>query len=78
MGNKLEKLYVGAVLSSATLLCLAGVASADAVEDQVSNVSDQFTGYAGGLAIAIGAVVAVFVALPLIKRFAKMVRNAVG
>jgi hypothetical protein len=62
----------------ATLLALAGVASADATTDAVSDIQDTLVGYAAPVAVAIAGVVAVFIGLPLIRRFASMIRNAVG
>jgi hypothetical protein len=73
--NKLLFLPFGV---GATLLALAGVASADATTDAVSDIQDTLVGYAAPVAVAIAGVVAVFIGLPLIRRFASMIRNAVG
>jgi hypothetical protein len=73
--NKLLFLPFGV---GATLLALAGVASADATTDAVADIQDTLTGYAAPVALAIAGVVAVFIGLPLIKRFARMIRSAVG
>jgi hypothetical protein len=76
--NKFQKASAAAVLTLGALLSFASTAGADAVTDQIDATSDTLVTYAAPLAVAIGAIVAVFIGLPLIKRFARMVRNAVG
>lgn len=67
----------------ATALVLGGSAAAfaqttDPVAETIGDLQTQFTGYAVPLLTAVAAIVGVFIAIPLVKKFARMVRNAIG
>lgn len=76
-----HKLSGAALGVATTLFVLAGTAGAqtgDPVGGKINEVRDQFSGYSVILLGAVATIVGVFIAIPLLKKFARMVRNAIG
>lgn len=72
----MKKALTFAMLSLGVALT-AGTAGADPVTDSITEVQDTIGNYAVPLGGAILGTVVLFVGLPLIKRFAVMVRKAI-
>lgn len=75
-----HKLSAATLGVATTLLVLASAAGAqtDPVADKISDTTDQFTAYGPLVLAGVVAVVGVFIAIPLVKKFARMIRNAIG
>ena len=70
----------GAVFTALVLgtTALAGAQTTDPVEDTITGVTTKLSDYAVPVLAGVATLVGVFIAIPLVKKFARMIRSAIG
>jgi hypothetical protein len=66
------------VAATIAMTALAGAQTSDPIEDTITGVTTKFSDYSVPVLAGVATIVGLFIAIPLVKKFARMVRSAIG